>query len=221
MINQYLDQFARWTRGSESKRERSRAELEAHLRAAEESGELDETMRRMGTPRDAARSFAEGMELVPAHLGRRIAAALIDAVIAAALVVATMGFGTWAYGQGNDSASYLPLKILVVLIAIPAFAYWPIGLTVAEWRYRRTPGKALMGLEVASEDGTAPGFWQVVVRRLTLVFSGPLQIIDWGYALFNEKRQRALDRLAGTMVVPAEADPAPAGASVSPTAQPS
>jgi uncharacterized RDD family membrane protein YckC len=58
-----------------------------------------------------------------------------------------------------------------------------------------------MGLRVVTEEGTAPSFGQVVVRRLTLVFSGPLQLIDWAFALFDDRRQRAVEKLAHTMVI--------------------
>jgi uncharacterized RDD family membrane protein YckC len=54
---------------------------------------------------------------------------------------------------------------------------------------------------VTTEEGIAPTFGQVIVRRLTLVFSGPLQIIDWAFALFNPQRQRAVEKLARTIVV--------------------
>ncbi len=44
-------------------------------------------------------------------------------------------------------------------------------------------------------------FGQAVVRRLTLVFTGPLQAIDWVFALFDARRQRAVEKLAHTLVV--------------------
>ena len=218
MIDGYLDEFERWIAGGSSRRRRLRAELEAHLSAAREDGDLEGALKRLGSPRMAARSFAGGLDLDPAPLRRRIPAFLIDVGITVVLLFATLALGTWAYGQGNDSAAFLPLKILVVLIVAPAIAWWPVGLTLAEWRYGRTPGKAMMGLEVMSEDGTAPGLGQVLVRRLTLVFSGPLQIIDWAYALFNDKRQRALDKLAGTMVVAHPEETSNAGALATPPA---
>jgi len=104
-----------------------------------------------------------------------------------------------------------------VLIALAAL-WWFLGLTVMEWRYGRTPGKAMNGLRVVSEDGIALSFGQAVVRRLTLVFSGPLQIIDWVFALFDARRQRAVEKLAHTLVVRDEIEPrltAAAGAPVS------
>ena len=40
-----------------------------------------------------------------------------------------------------------------------------------------------------------------MVRNLTRVFSGPLQIIDWVWALLDPRRQRAVEKLAHTLVV--------------------
>ncbi|MDQ3659572.1 MAG: RDD family protein [Actinomycetota bacterium] len=82
-----------------------------------------------------------------------------------------------------------------------AWLWWIVGLAVTEWRYGRTPGKALMGLRVVTEEGIALSFGQAVVRNLTRVFSGPLQIIDWVWALFDPRRQRAVEKLAHTLVV--------------------
>jgi uncharacterized RDD family membrane protein YckC len=209
MIDQYLDDFSRWISGSRSKKQRLRAELETHLRAAEQAGDLEGALRRLGPPRDAARSFAGGEAPAPAPLTRRIPAFLIDVAMTVAVVFAGLGLGS------TDSA---PLQVLGGVLVTLGVLWWPVGLTLAEWRYRRTPGKALMGLEVVSEDGTAPGFGQVVVRRLTLVFSGPLQVIDWVFALFNDERQRAVERLARTMVVPVEPEPAPATAATTSSA---
>ena len=79
--------------------------------------------------------------------------------------------------------------------------WWSLGLTVMEWRYGRTPGKAMLGLRAISEEGISLSFGQAVVRRLTLVFSGPLQLIDWAFALFNPRRQRAVEKLARTLVI--------------------
>lgn len=221
MIEQYLDEFTRWTAGGETRRKQLRDELQAHLRAAEQAGELKETMERMGTAREAAKTFGRGYAPPPAHLGKRIAAFLIDVVSTAALAVGAVGLGTWAFGTSDASHQAWPIVAMVIPVVVLAVAWWPIVLTLAEWRFGKTLGKALMGLEVITEDGTAPSFGQVVLRRLTLVFSGPLQILDWGFALFNDRRQRALDRLARTVVVSA-APPAPvpgvaSGSSLPPT----
>ncbi|MGH2807916.1 MAG: RDD family protein [Actinomycetota bacterium] len=202
----YVDEFERWTTGPAERRTTVRAELEEHLLEAEGAGELESALDRLGTPRDAARAFATGYQLRPAPLLRRAVAALVDIAVTAAIFLA--GLLVFSQGGSGDSVvrivSYetrAEISAVGFLIGLSAFAWWVVGLTLCEWRYQRTPGKALMGLRVTSDDGLAPSFWQVVVRRLTLVFSGPLQIIDWVFALFDKRRQRAIEKLARTIVV--------------------
>jgi len=232
MNESYLKEFERWTAGPAPRREALKAEFAEHLREAEAAGELGSALTRLGPPRDAAKAFAAGRELKPAPLGRRISAFLIDAAIPLLFVGSVVAIGT-AVGSSETAQVFFEftealseersvvwnaLQIgAAVLIALAAL-WWFLGLTVMEWRYGRTPGKAMNGLRVVSEDGIALSFGQAVVRRLTLVFSGPLQIIDWVFALFDARRQRAVEKLAHTLVVRDEIEPrltAEAGAPVS------
>jgi uncharacterized RDD family membrane protein YckC len=231
MNQNYLKEFERWTAGPEERRKTLSAEFAEHLRAAEAAGELGSTLERLGPPRDAAKAFAAGRDLKPAPLGRRIAAFLIDCAIPALVVAVVVIIGTALTATDNagnsivefvqDLAAERPpiwggLEVLAAAIAAVAVMWWFAGLTIMEWRFGRTPGKAMMGLRVVTEEGTALSFGQAVVRRLTLVFSGPLQIIDWGFALFDPRRQRAVEKLAHTMVIrddaPESAPTVPVGA---------
>jgi uncharacterized RDD family membrane protein YckC len=45
--------------------------------------------------------------------------------------------------------------------------WWFVILPLLEWWVGRTAGKAVLGLRVLAEDGTAPSFGQIVARRLT------------------------------------------------------
>lgn len=215
MNENYLKEFERWTAGPAERRRALSAEFAEHLREAEAAGELGSTLSRLGPPRDAAKAFAAGRELRPAPLGRRIGAFLIDCLIPLSVGIAVIGVGT--YFGSDDASSRLfewardlaeerspiwgGLQVVAALILGMAALWWFIGLTIMEWRYGRTPGKALTGLRVVTEEGTALSFGQAVVRRLTLVFSGPLQLIDWAFALFDPRRQRAVEKLAHTMVI--------------------
>lgn len=215
MNENYLKEFERWTAGPAERRKALSAEFAEHLREAEAAGDLGATLTRLGPPRDAAKAFAAGRELKPAPLGRRISAFLIDCLIPLSIGVAVIGVGT--YFGSDDATSQLfdwardlaeerspiwgGLQVLAALILAMAALWWFVGLTVMEWRFGRTPGKAMMGLRVVSDDGITLSFGQAVVRRLTLVFSGPLQLIDWAFALFDERRQRAVEKLARTMVI--------------------
>lgn len=215
MNQNYLKEFQRWTAGPQKRRKALGAEFAEHLREAEAAGELGSTLERLGPPRDAAKAFAAGHDLRPAPLPRRIAAALIDVAIPTIVVLAVVVIGTIVGSEdaGNRLAEFArdmeqerePVWGVLqgVAAASVAFAlmWWVVGLTIMEWRYGRGPGKAALGLRVVTEDAIAPSFGQVVVRRLTLVFSGPLQLIDWVFALFDPRRQRAVEKLAHTMVI--------------------
>lgn len=213
MNQNYLNEFQRWTAGPKARRDALSAEFGEHLQAADAAGELGSTLERLGPPRDAARAFAAGHSLRPAPLPRRVVAALIDVAIPIGTVLALVAIGTFLNSAnaglfaefGRDVAAEREptwglAQSLGALVAVMAMAWWVVGLTVMEWKFGRGPGKAAMGLRVVTEDGIAPSFGQVVVRRLTLVFSGPLQLIDWAFALFDPRRQRAVEKLAHTMV---------------------
>ena len=215
MNQNYLKEFERWTAGPPERRAALSAEFAEHLREAEAAGELGSTLERLGPPRDAAKAFAAGRDLTPAPLGKRIAAFVIDLAIPLLVLATTIALGTWI-GSGHEvhrleefgrrlaeesSVTWGLLEIGAILLVGIAGLWWVVGLTMMEWRYGRTPGKAMTNLRVVSEDGIALSFGQTVVRRLTLVFTGPLQIIDWAFALFDPRRQRAVEKLAHTLVV--------------------
>lgn len=216
MNENYLKEFERWTSGPKPRRAALSAEFAEHVREAEAAGELGSTLERLGPPRDAAKAFAAGHSLRPAPLGRRIAAALVDIAIpilvllgvsaAAALILAGDPGRVLAQFAGDVAAERDPewgdtVQAIAAFTAVLGMMWWVVGLTVMEWRVGRGPGKAMMGLRVVTEEGIAPTFGQVVIRRLTLVFSGPLQLIDWAFALFDPRRQRAVEKLAHTMVI--------------------
>lgn len=154
-------------------------------------------MSRLGTPREAAETFSQGRDLEPAGLKRRVGAALLDVAIATVLMI-----GGWALGSWNANYSDLGgIQVLAIAMIAVSGLYWVVALPLFEWRTGRTPGKALVGLRTVTESGIAPSLPQVVLRRLTLIFSGPLQLIDWAFVFFNEKHQRGLDVLAKTLVI--------------------
>lgn len=227
MNQNYLKEFERWTAGPPERRAALSAEFAEHLREAEAAGALGSTLERLGPPRDAAKAFAADHDLRPSPLGRRIAAFLIDCALPAIVVLAVVLIGTALSASEHAGHSIIDfvtdiaeertpiwggLQVLAVAIFGVAVLWWFAGLTVMEWRYGRTPGKAMMGLRVVSEEGIALSFGQAVVRRLTLVFSGPLQIIDWAFALFDPRRQRAVEKLAHTLVVKDEVPERPVAA---------
>ena len=206
MTEQYLKEFERWVAGPKARKQQLRAELEEHLRAAEAAGDVD-ALSRLGTPREAAETFSEGRELVPASLPRRIAAGLTDMAVPIVLAFTGAALGAWdakfgpAFEVDGKNVDFWSMELAAIIFILSAFVWWVFVLPILEWRTGRTVGKALFGLRTLSETGVAPSFGQVVIRRLTLIFSGPLQLIDWAWAFFNSKHQRGLDVLAKTLVV--------------------
>ena len=199
MIDQYVRSFERWTVGSPERRARLAAELRAHLETAREEGELEATLSRLGGPRQAAQAFSERPAERAASPRRRVLAALVDLTPLALLIVASMWQQHWSI-FGFGPYAWEPPDPLMYVLFYGSFVWWAVVPTVLEWRTGRTPGKWMTELRVVSVDGTAPSLRQIVVRRLPLVFAGPLQLVDWGFALSGQG-QRAFDRVAGTMVV--------------------
>lgn len=224
-VGGYVREFGRWTVGTTADRDDARAELEAHLREAEDAGRLEETLERLGRPKDAARTFAEGRGFVAAALGRRLVAALIDYSTLTALVVSYRVFVLGHFLPGRlVSGPYterigiiydLPLLGAGTRMALAWEALfwqiWPVVassaataalvLIVFEWRSGSTPGKHLVGLRVASEDGTTPTLFQAAVRRLPLLFWGALTLFDVALAFRGPRHQRAFEIVAQTTVV--------------------
>ena len=206
MTEEYLKEFERWVAGPKDRKKRVRAELEEHLRAAEAAGDV-EALTRMGTPREAAATFSAGHELDLAPLPRRIGAALVDLGLVFIPLIALAIGGFIFEPPGNIPHEDIGFKgvggleWLTLVLFFGAGAWWTIGLVLSEWRTGRTPGKALLGLRVVTEDGISPSFGQIVIRRLTMFFSGPLQTIDWAFMFFTKKHQRAFELVAKTVVV--------------------
>lgn len=212
--DEYLFQFERWVGGSKQRKTRARAELDEHLDGAEQAGELDSALKRLGDPRSAARDFTSGYTLSPAPLPRRFIAVFIDLLVLAILIGVGLAAGTWVPSRddaifpedlvlefGGENWYLTSFGVVGITLLALAGLWWIVILPLLEWRTGRTLGKAAVGLRVYAEDGTAPSFGQIVVRRLSLIFSGPLQLFDWGFVFFNVKRQRAFEVLAKTVVV--------------------
>lgn len=197
MIHAYVKEFSRWAAGSRAHRDAVVRELEAHLREAEIAGQLEETLERLGSPRQAARAFSEGHPLVPAAFAWRAAAAMADLLPLGVLLSIAYWHPDW---PGGDDLLDVTRFVLIGL----AVLWWNLVLPIAEGRTGRTPGKAMFGLRVMSDDGTAISRGQAFLRRVTVFFGFPLLLLDLPIALHDQRHRRAFDRVAGTLVV---ADP--------------
>lgn len=167
----------------------------------------------------------EGVDLgvTLADAGTRASAFLLDAVfIATAGIIITL---VAALGLGQLGLDNLePIAVVwIVLIFFLRNAYF---LVFEAGRLGRTPGKRIMGLRVASRDGTGLAIDQVIARNLmreievflplsmlmaragtgladtlTTVFGVTWALIFALFPLFNRDCMRIGDLLAGTWVI--------------------
>lgn len=216
-IAEYARRMERHLVGSKADREGARAELEELLTDAAEAGEFEATLKRLGSPLEAARAFARGRERVAASMAERLMAAALDnlPLIALALALLARGIGSgrvtftfppFAYVEvaGGCVALIPPCGIYnggtLYAVGLPLALLWSIVvLGLLESWTGATPGKRLLGLRVVTEDGIRIRPYAGIVRRLSFL-AGPIAWLDWIPALWGE-RQRILDRVAATRVI--------------------
>lgn len=150
-------------------------------------------------------STPENIEIsyVPAGMGTRFLAALLDSLILAVLLlgiliaglvvaVATAGLG--------ETVSWLIFALIVLLMFVTLFGYYIFFETV--WR-GQSPGKRMMGLRVMRDDGLPLGFTGSVIRNLIRFFD--LLPLAYGFGIvamfFNRRWKRLGDMAAGTIVI--------------------
>jgi uncharacterized RDD family membrane protein YckC len=198
-----------------------RGSIEVDLRSHLEEtiageGTLGAAIARFGSPGDVARGYLAELPLHPASIGKRVLAFLLDVGVgvlvlgAAGLLLSLNALTLATLAGGNDWSSmsggvFLVFVIgLIATVSLLSLAYFP----VLEWRYGQTLGKRIMGIQVVADDGTAVGLGQAIVRRIPFFLE--FFWIDAIVALFTERRQRAFDLVAGTLVTEVGEASAPA-----------
>lgn len=225
-IDAYTAKVARHLSGPA--RDRAKAELSEHLTDAAEAGELTDALARLGTPQEAAATFAELRSAPPAPLATRFTAMLIDnlPLVGVTIALLVQGF-TRAVTEGRGFVLTFPpvvyFKIgegcvsfattqcsvgayegagLLYAWGVTLALHWSIvGLGLLEAWTGATPGKRVMNLRVVTETGLRIHPVTGVVRRLSLLV-GPFAWVDWVPVLWGDRR-RVLDRLTKTKVVSA------------------
>jgi uncharacterized RDD family membrane protein YckC len=155
------------------------------------------------------------IEVTLAGLGSRLGAALVDLVIQGVLLLAlTLALSLAGSVVSGDLGVFL-LGIGTLLIAVIVIGYYVVFEAL---NGGRTPGKAAMGISVATVDGTALSLGAVTLRTL-------MRLVDFLPAFYaagalaiavTPRNQRLGDLVANTIVIrhriPAAAggDPTPA-----------
>jgi uncharacterized RDD family membrane protein YckC len=174
-------------------RSRIEADLRLHLSdlVAEERS-MAAVVERMGPPEQVAADFLGQVPLAPAPHGRRFLAFGVDlALVAALLVPPSLAAVPWLRG--------LPLDTVITLATVGGGLGMFLYYVVPEAIFGRTLGKTLAGICVVREDGSSVGWWPALLRRIP--FIGNFFPIDALFVLFTERRQRAFDKVAGTLVI--------------------
>lgn len=154
------------------------------------------------TVRRSMNPAVDGYELRPEQsastVGRRIGAALIDAIlvgVAVGVLWIVIAFGFVAVGVESSPPVALGILGLSLLLVVCYHALFE-GLTAA------TPGKWLLGLRVVDNHGDRIGLRAAVGRNLLRPVALLAGYLLTGVAVVSSDRsQHVSDRLAGTVVV--------------------
>ncbi len=114
-----------------------------------------------------------------ASWGRRVAALLVDWLIASLAALLLRGVTGWTPGSGQE---LLPVAVWVVLVTVST------GLTGG------SPGQHLLGLRVIRLDRQPVGLWTALVRTLLIALVIPPVVSD-------RDRRGLHDLTVGTVVV--------------------
>ena len=130
--------------------------------------------------------------------GRRIVAAIIDALLMTGLFIAmSAATDNLETGDGEFKVS-LEGGAFVLFLAIQLAYFWVLETVVG-----KTIGKALVGIKVVAEDGSKASGGSVAVRTvLRIVDALPiLYVVGLISIAVSGKDQRVGDRVANTLVV--------------------
>lgn len=139
-----------------------------------------------------------------ASYGRRVGASLLDVLLVGVPPFIIGGIG--AAFLFSDMAR--PIGIVLIMVAlfwIPVTAIW--NYVIKQGRTGQTFGKARIGIKLVKEETGQPiggGYaflrW-FLAQLLGSITAGIFTIIDLIFPAFDNKKQRVLDKMLGTVVV--------------------
>lgn len=186
-----------------SRRQALEADLREHFSAAEEGHEpVEEVIRRLGTAEEVAASFMEGVELRFAGIWARIFALFADLGFCLLSTIPAIFFGAaLRSSMENEAASFVSFVLFCffVLFALGVLGIFILYFPIFEHFFGWTLGKRLLKLRVVTEQGAAISLGAAFIRRLPFYFE--LIWLDGIFAPFTEKKQRAFDMVAKTIVI--------------------
>lgn len=190
---------------------RLEADLRAHFAEAEARGEApSQIIDHMGRPEDVAAAFNAERDVPYAGFWQRVVAFTGDTGLLLALFLPPLSLAVLTVRLvPEDASGATPIGwvIAMCLVGLAMFGIFVFYFPILEARFGKTFGKHLLRIRVVRENGAPISLGQAFVRRLSLFFK--LLIPDALFVPFTDKRQRALDIIAKTVVVrePGEAAP--------------
>ena len=143
----------------------------------------------------------QSMQLDLGHWLLRLIALIIDSVILIVVAAIISFFGlvgilaTSAFGFGIFGGIWLAIWILYGIFAVLYFFVFDVI-------WQGTPGKLVLGLRVQTVKGARINYGQSFIRNISKIFTLFL-LLDWliGIATPGDRRQKYMDRVAGTVVI--------------------
>lgn len=199
-VDRYLQDVMACVFAASEERERFEADLRSHFSDAETRGESPaQIIEGMGRPEDVAAAFNAERKIEYAGFWQRLVAFAGDLGLMLALVLLPIGLALPFCAQMAPGGR--PSAVAVVALVLSGLAFVGVALfyfPLLEWRFGRTFGKHLMRIRVVRETGSPIGLGQAFVRRLSYYFE--MLVIDALFIPFTDKKQRALDIIAKTVV---------------------
>ena len=192
---------------------RLEADLRAHFAEAEARGESpSRIIDHMGQPEDVAAAFNAEREVPYAGFWQRVVAFVGDCGLLLALFLPPLSVAVLATrlvpeGEMSTGATPIGWMIALCLVGLAMLGIFVCYFPILEARFGKTLGKHLMRIRVIRENGAPISLGQGFVRRLSLFFK--LLVPDALFVPFTERRQRALDIIAKTVVAREPGERAP------------
>lgn len=205
----YIDDVLRHVLATPDDRERLAADLRAHFADGQAQGRSTrEIIDDLGTPAEVATAFNAERAVPYAGFWRRLMAFAGDFGLLLAVTAPVIGLALFL-GFGDDQPGELTAISLIVcvLIGVALLGLYLFYFPLLEAHFGKTLGKHLMRIRVVRESGAPIGLGQAFVRRLSLYFE--MLWIDALFIPFTERKQRALDIIAKTIVVCEPGEEAP------------
>lgn len=210
-VDRYVDEVLQRVFARPEDRERLEADLRSHFAAGEAEGRpVREIIDGLGSAAEVAAAFNAEREFRYAGFWQRFVAFLGDFGLLMWTTVPVIGLGFLMGVIGEEPSNVSVLSILLCgLLFLALMGIWIFYFPLLEAHSGRTLGKHLMRIRVVRESGAPIGLGQAFVRRLSLFFE--MLWIDALFIPFTEKKQRALDVIARTVVAREPGQTASAG----------